>query len=378
MRRFPWVTLGVVLSLGCQKRAAEDRRATSTPSASVVAATPIAPPAASGDSEAVPRADEMNLPAGLGKLKVPADNPQTQAKIDLGQRLFFDPRLSSDGSRSCYSCHRNEDGTGGHDATALGVGDKKLSRHSPALFNSGYLPRLGWDGRYGSLEELATALFTDGSMGNSSTLLAKKAAELAKIAGYKTAFDAAFPAKGATPESVVQALAAYQRAIVCDDTDYDRFAQGNRNALSAPQKHGLELFMGKAGCVACHTPPFFSSAFIVRDGTYFNVGVGFAEKAPEAVDPGRNGVTKSDADFGAFKVPSLRHVSKSAPYFHDGSKRTLADAVRYMASGGTKNERLTPLMTDKQLADAEVEAIVDFLGALDCKVALAEPPAPRL
>jgi cytochrome c peroxidase len=182
-----------------------------------------------------------------------------------------------------------------------------------------------------------------------------------------------FPGVGATADTVVKAIAAYERALVCDDTVYDRFAKGNRDALTEEQKRGLELFMGKAGCVACHTPPFFSSAFLVKDGAYFNVGVGIAGKKDEEIDPGRKKVSNQEVDFAAFKVPSLRNVSKSAPYFHDGSVASLDAAVRFMASGGHPNPHLTPLMTDKKLTDGDVKAIVAFLGTLDCPVKLAEP-----
>ena len=114
----------------------------------------------------------------------------------------------------------------------------------------------------------------------------------------------------------------------------------------------------------------------MKEGSYFNAGVGFEGKKDEEVDIGRKKVSNADADFGAFKVPSLRNVSKSAPYFHDGSKKTLEEAVRFMAGGGFPNAHLSPLFSDKHLADGEVKALVEFLGSLDCKVALAEPKLP--
>ncbi len=324
-------------------------------------------------AQATPKADEMNLPADFGKMKIPEDNPQTDEKIELGHQLFFDGRLSVDGSRSCYSCHQNEDGNGGKDPLAIGAQDKTLTRHSPVIWNVGYLSRFYWDGRSGSLEEQGTAAWAGGNMGVGKDNLDKKAKELGKIPGYKTQFEKVFPGVGATADTVVKAIASYERALVCDDTTYDRFAKGNRDALNDEQKRGLELFMGKAGCVACHTPPFFSSAFLVKDGAYFNTGVGIAGKKDEEIDIGRKKVSNQDVDFAAFKVPSLRNVSKSAPYFHDGSVTTLDAAVRFMAGGGHPNPHLTPLMTNKQLSDVEVKAIVTFLGTLDCPVKLAEP-----
>jgi len=337
------------------------------------AAASAAAAAARAEAQATPGADEMNLSADFGTMTIPADNPQTDEKVALGQKLFFDKRLSVDGSRACYSCHQNEDGNGGKDPLAIGPGGKKLPRHSPVIWNVGYLPRLYWDGRAATLEEQGTAAWAGGNMGVGKENLEKKAEELKKIAGYRAEFDKVFPGVGLTAATVVKALSSYQRTLVCNDTDYDRFAKGNRSALDAEEKRGLELFMGKAACVACHAPPFFSTAFLVKDGAYFNVGVGFSGKKPEEVDVGRKKISNSDADFAAFKVPSLRNVSKSAPYFHDGSEATLEGAVRFMAGGGFKNPGISSLMTDKKLSDGEIKSLVAFLGTLECQAKLVEP-----
>src|SRR5690606_34604121 len=120
------------------------------------------------------------------------------------------------------------------------------------------------------------------------------------------------------------------------------------------EKQGLELFMGKAGCAACHAPPHFSTAYVTKDGTYFNTGIGTRDKNKDEVDVGRMAVTKNEADWAAFKPPSLRNVAKSPPYFHDGSIANLEEAVRFMASGGYANEKLSPLMVDRKLTDAEI------------------------
>jgi cytochrome c peroxidase len=210
-------------------------------------------------------------------------------------------------------------------------------------------------------------------MGVGKDGLAKKAEEIGKIPGYKKQFAKVFPGKGASPETIIQAISAYERTLVCNETVYDRYAKGEKAALNESQKTGLELFMGKAACVTCHTPPFFSTAYIVKDGTYFNTGVGLEGKKQDEVDVGRKKVSNVATDYAAFKVPSLRNVSKSPPYFHDGSKATLEDAVRFMAAGGYENSYRSPLLTDKKLTDAEIKAIVDFLGTLDCNKKLEEP-----
>lgn len=318
----------------------------------------------------------MNLPASLGEVPVPADNPQTDAKVKLGHQLFFDKRLSVDGSRACYSCHLNEDGNGGKDPLAIGAGDKMLTRHSPVIWNVGYLAELYWDGRSKSLEAQATAAWAGGNMGVGNENLEKKAAEIAAIEGYKTQFDAVFPGEGVTPTTIVKAISAYERTLVCDDTGYDKHAKGDDQALTEEQKKGLDLFMGKAACVTCHAPPHFSTAYGGPQGTYFNVGIGTKDKKEEEVDVGRAKVSNQPADWAAFKVPTLRNVAKSAPYFHDGSVAKLEDAVRVMAGGGYPNKNLSPLVVDRKLSDAEVKQLVAFLAALDCNEKLEEPTLP--
>lgn len=325
--------------------------------------TPKSPPATLN-----PPANPLASTSPLGAMPVPADNPQSDAKIALGHKLFFDTRMSVDGTRSCYACHKNEDGNGGHDAIAIGTGEKKLTRHSPVIWNVGYLTTLYWDGRAPSLEANALGAWGGGNMGVGKENLDKKATEIAGL--YKAEFDAAFPGETVTSVQVAKALAAYERTLVCDATAYDRFVAGDKAALNEAQTRGQALFTGAAGCIACHTPPFFSSTYVSPTGMYFNAGIGTAGKAEADVDTGRMTVTKVETDWAAFKIPSLRNVSKSAPYFHDGSVATLTEAVKLMASGGIKNKNLSPILGDKKLTDAQVADIVAFLGALDCNKTL--------
>src|SRR5689334_16193730 len=177
------------------------------------AAAPSAkePPApAAAPTPPTQRADDMTL-ATLGPVPIPEANPQSDAKVSLGNQLFFDKRLSVDGSRACISCHMNEDGTGGHDPLAVGAKAKQLTRHSPVMWNVGYLPKLYWDGRSDSLEAQGTAAWAGGNMGVGKENLEAKAKEIAKIAGYKKQFDKVFPGKGVTPETIIQAIASYER-----------------------------------------------------------------------------------------------------------------------------------------------------------------------
>jgi len=323
----------------------------------------------------VPAGELPQPPKSLGPIKTPKDNPTTLAKVRLGNQLFFDPALSVDGTRSCYSCHQNEDGTGGHEPTAIGAKNLPLPRHAPVMWNVAYLPRFYWDGRADSLEAQAKAAWAGGNMGVGQDNLAAKATEIGEKPEYRAAFDAAFPGLGATPDTVVQAISAYERTLFCGDTALDRHVAGDASAKTEEQKAGMELFIGKAACHGCHTPPFISDAYSIEDGSYHNVGVGIEGKDPKAVDVGRQKVSENPTEWAAFKTPSLRNVTRTAPYLHDGSKSKLEDVVRFMAKGGYKNPALDPKMVDKQLSDDEIAKLIAFLGALECSGKLTPPAA---
>ena len=350
------IVVSALALASCKSKTAEEK-----------APPPVEPPA--GKVELPP------APVDFPGLKFPKDNPASPEKVALGHQLFFDPRLSVDGSRSCYSCHQNEHGNGGETPLAVGAKEKLLTRHSPVIWNTGYFEAFYWDGRASSLEAQAKGAWGGGNMGVGKENLAAKAAELAKIKGYKEQFERVFPGEGVTPDTIAKAISTYERALVCNRTTYDRYGRGDADALSEQQKQGWSLFMGKGQCAVCHAPPTFSSAMGVPGGLYYNVGIGTAGKADEEVDIGRAKVSGQDADWAAFKVPSLRNVSKSAPYFHDGSVATLAEAVKLMATGGIDNKNKTPLMADRGLTDDELAAIVTFLGALECGE-LKQPELP--
>ena len=364
------VAVALGLGLGaCGKK----KEAPSDPGTGPVApggpGTAAAPPAASRPSQG----PLQTLPA----LTLP-DDPARDAKVKLGHALFFDQRMSGDGKRSCYSCHQNEDGTGGHDPIAIGAFDKPQKRHSPVLWNLGYHKSgFYWDGRAAQLEDVALGAWTLGNMGaGKDAQLNAKVAELARIPGYAAMWKDAFAGEKPSSDHVTRALAAYLRTITCADTAYDRFAGGDKAALDEPQQRGLDVFMGKGMCTACHTPPFFTISAMMDGGGYCNAGVGTAGKPEADVDPGRMAVTNKPEDWAAFKVPTLRGVSKSAPYFHDGSVAKLEDAVRYMANGAQANKNLTALLQPKNLTDAEIADVTAFLGSLECKTALVEPTLP--
>jgi cytochrome c peroxidase len=328
----------------------------------------------------VQTAEKVELPpapAELPQLKIPADNPQTPAKIALGHQLFFDKRLSVDGTRSCYSCHQNEHGNGGETPLAVGALGKQLTRHSPVIWNTAYFEAFYWDGRAGSLEAQAKGAWGGGNMGVGKENLAKKAAEIGKIEAYAKQFKEVFPVLGATPDTIAKAISAYERTLICDDTAYDRYAKGDDSALTDQQKAGWGVFMGKGQCVTCHTPPLFSSAMGVPGGLYYNVGIGTDNRPEEEVDIGRMKISGEESDWAAFKVPSLRNISKSAPYFHDGSVPTLEAAVKLMSTGGIDNKNKSALVQNRNLTEEELASLVAFMHALDCNQKLEVPQLPE-
>jgi cytochrome c peroxidase len=322
------------------------------------------------------KAELPPAPAAFPALNIPADNPQTPEKIALGHQLFFDARLSVDGSRACYTCHQNEHGNGGETPTAIGAKDKPLTRHSPVIWNTAYFEAFYWDGRAGSLEAQAKGAWGGGNMGVGKENLGAKAAEIGKIKGYAKQFQQVFPKEGATPDTIAKAISAYERTLICNDTAYDRYAQGDDAALTEEQKAGWGVFMGKGQCAVCHAPPLFSSAMGVPGGLYYNAGIGTAGKAESEVDVGRSKVSGNEAEWAAFKIPSLRNVAKSAPYFHDGSVGTLEEAVKIMATGGIDNNNKTPLLADRGLSESEMSSLLAFLRALDCGGKLEQPELP--
>lgn len=305
-------------------------------------------------------------PAGFDAVAEPADNPTTPDKVALGGQLFFDERLSADGSRSCYSCHVCEHGLTDGLPVAQGALGRQLTRSSPSLWNVAYHREFYWDGRSGSLEAQAMAAWTGGNMGADAE---EKVAMLNGIDGYTSQFQEVF-GEPATPENVVAAISAFERAsLFCGDTAYDHWRGGDEGAVSDSAKRGAELFLGKAGCGNCHSGVLFT------DMQYHNVGIGMDADEP---DRGRAGATDEEADTGAFKTPTLRDISKSAPYFHNGSVATLEEAVDVMLGGGIPNDYLdTENLKPVELTSEERADLIEFLRTLECPCDLTAPELPE-
>ncbi len=310
---------------------------------------------------------------GYEAMKLPADNPMSIAKIELGKQLFYDARLSGDGSRSCYSCHLKEHGLTDGKPTAVGAYGAKLPRASPTLWNIGYHAEFYWDGRSKSLEAQAKAAWSGGNMGatgkDGKPSMDDVCKKLDQIADYRRQFQAVF-GSGCTPDNVGKAIAAFERTIVANESAWIHFREGNTKALNPAARRGYEIFKGKGRCTNCH------DGLLIADLQYHNAGVGMNDPNP---DLGRYNVTKRDEDKGAFKTPTLLDIAKSGPYFHNGSVATLEEAVDIMLAGGTdnpyldrKNLRPPVKLTKKEKAD-----LLAFLRSLSVEYKTAEPKLPQ-
>jgi len=294
----------------------------------------------------------------------PADNPTTRDKVALGKQLFFDPRLSGDNSMSCATCHVPDKAFADGLPTAKGYADKPLARNTPTLVNVGLQSRLMWDGRANSLEE--QALLPIQSPEEMNQDLDDLERELNAILGYAEQFDQVFGSV-VTRETIAKALAAFERTLVMEPSDYDRYVRGDRDAMSPAAQRGRELFFGEAGCSRCHSGPLLS------DGKHYRLGVSFD-------DDGRGRVTGKAEDQGKFKTPPLRHVARTAPYMHDGSFKTLEDVVTfYYRSVPVATSGEVPLDVEPLLGRSysEIADLVAFLEALTGEVpAVASPELP--
>ncbi len=298
----------------------------------------------------------------LPPVQHPADNPSTPAKLALGKQLFADARLSGSGKMACQSCHYRH--FGWTDATRLSRKDDGMlnTRHTPTLYNVGYQTAWYWDGRATSLEGQVLAAWR----AQTGADPAKIAPLLNAVPGYRSQFQAVWGGE-ATPDNIVKTLASFFRTFVSDNSPWDRYEAGDKTAVSAAAIEGQALFAGKGGCIACHAPPFYGNS------TFFNIGL---EHGKEKPDPGRQNVTKNEADRGAFKTPTLRSIEHSGPYFHDGSANTLREAVAYMAGGGRPDPNKTPILKPTGLSDAEIDKIVAFLSSLTSTEAWVQPTLP--
>lgn len=328
---FPFATIGLFLFAG-------------------IAAVQSAPATA----PALPDGPRFKFPS---KVQVPSDNKMTPAKIELGKKLFFDPRLSKTNKISCNTCHdvmkTGDDGlprSPGHEGKLGG-------RNSPTVFNSAFSTVQFWDGRAPSLEEQAKGPIVNSlemGMANHDVLVEL----IEKVPSYVDEFHKVFGPGKITIQKLVMAIAAYERTLITPNSPYDRFIAGDKKALNDSAMRGWRL-VSTVGCMTCHSGPMFN-------GPTQKMGVGFYQKFPLipdaeiekkysfTADNGRQDETKKEADKNMWRVPTWRNVAMTAPYFHNGAVATLDEAVRIMAK----------TQTGRVLKTEEITDIVEFLKAL--------------
>ena len=295
----------------------------------------------------------LSVPAGLPPVIWPANNPYSSEKAELGRYLYFDKRLSADGTVSCASCHDPQHGFTDGAAFSTGIRGQKGTRSSPTILNRAYSLAQFWDGRAATLEEQAIVpMESPIEMGNTHQAIV---ATLSGIAEYRALFAKAFGSGAIDMDGVTMAIACFERTVLSGDSPFDRYKRGDRSALSEEQVRGLAVFFDKASCDRCHQGSNFTS------NAYANEGVGTDKPEP---DVGRFAVTHQPRDWGAFKIPTLREVEHTAPYMHDGSLKTLDEVVEFYDRGGIPNPHLDANIRPLHLSGQQKHDLVAFLKSL--------------
>lgn len=302
----------------------------------------------------------IEVPLGLPTLPFPEDNPYTQEKADLGRLLYFDKRLSSDGTVSCATCHELQAAFTDHKAISIGILGHKGTRNAPTVINAGFQTHQFWDGRASSLEEQCKGPLANKKEMTSADSVHDAHMECQKrvrnIPGYRVLFQKVFGNDECSIDDIAKAVATFERGILSGASAYDLYITGkDKTKMSEEALYGLKVFR-KSGCANCHAGPLFS------DGRFLNIGVGMDQENP---DLGRYDITNDPKDWGAFKVPTLREVEKTYPYMHDGSLNTLEEVVDYYDRGGIPNKNLHPLMKPLHLSEKDKKALVAFMKSLN-------------
>ncbi|OEH85062.1 cytochrome-c peroxidase [Desulfuribacillus stibiiarsenatis] len=325
--------------------------ATLTACGGTTTSTPAAAPEA-------PAVDPRTVFAPLGAMPIPEDNPMTDEKIELGKMLYFDKRLSGDDTISCASCHEPAKGWSDNRKTFLGFQGNVGVRNSPSIINSGHYSLQFWDGRMKTLEEQALGPIQD--KGEMNLSLDELLVKLNAVPEYVERFQKVFNSE-ITTDGVAKAIAAFERTIVINDSEFDKWLAGDESALSAEAKEGMKLFVGKANCIQCH------NGASLTDNNFHNVGI-------ENDNLGRANFTKNPEDSGKYKTPALRGIGHTAPYMHNGTVATLEDVVEYFNKGGDNHTNKSVLIKPLNLSDAEKANLVAFLKSLNGTLPIVDEP----
>jgi cytochrome c peroxidase len=353
---------------------------------------PTAAPRSVGEAAVIARYRWQALPRVAPS---PLENPATPEKIALGEQLFFDKNLSLDHQVACASCHDLYASAGADGRrVARGIGAQEGERNAPTVWNAAFQSRLFWDGRAESLEAQARGpLLHPREMGMPSTSAVLE--RVREQPAYALAFERAFGASGEIGiDQVVAAIASYERSLITPDSPYDRFVRGDASALDAQQLRGMALFES-VGCTQCHSGPAFSGASVFEASAPYRAFPAYAMPETDRLqltrDPGR---AAPGSERGVWRIPSLRNVALTAPYFHNGSVDTLEEAVRIMARGQlrlpvgddappvpmvvwSRHDEAAQLASQPRLTNADVQAIVAFLESLSGDELMRRAAKPR-
>jgi len=386
MRQLLLFTLSAVSLIACDQAVNNQQtdEATLPPAVSAPTASPVA-------------VDTSNPLLGLPPVPVPADNPQTPAKIKLGEKLYNDERFSVDGTISCASCHDPNRGFTDNLTVSVGHGGLTGTRNAPTVINAAFYKSQFWDGREPDLEGQSKQPFVnpvEGGLPNHEPILEIVRTDPDYQAAFKDVFDVEGPQLNM--DHVAKAIASFERSIVAGNSAFDRYYfKGDQSALTEQQQRGFNLFTGQGRCVSCHTIEQDHALF--TDSRFHNIGIGInsiQEDVPRLAEAflqakakggevdeivltdnksselGRFAVTDGFDDLGAFKTPTLRNVSLTAPYMHDGSLKTLKEVVIHYNNGGVTpasakvNDFLSGGIRPLNMTDAQLNDLVAFLQAL--------------
>jgi cytochrome c peroxidase len=303
--------------------------------------------------------EELEIPLGLPAIHWPENNPYSKKKAELGKLLYFDKRLSSDGTIACVNCHSIPRAFTDNRRVSIGIKGQHGTRHAPTIINTAYQKRFFWDGRAKSLEDQAKGPISNPKemtvIDNEHEALQLCHERIRGIKGYRKLFKEVFGSEDCSIDDIAKAIATFERTILSGNSAYDRYKAGDHSAMTKEQIHGMHVFK-RSGCAVCHSGPNFT------DNAFMNIGVGMDAENP---DLGRYEITKIKSDYGAFKVPTLREVTKTYPYMHDGSIRTLEEVIDFYDKGGIPNQNLHPTIKPLHLSKEDKQALVSFLIALD-------------
>ncbi len=294
------------------------------------------------------------IPLGLLPVRFPKDNPYSAEKAELGKLLYFDKRLSADGTVSCATCHSPQFAYTDGKPVSDGIKGQRGGRSAPTVINRAYSLAQFWDGRAKSLEEQSIGPMANPiEMGNTHEAVVKS---LKGIEGYRKLFAKVFGTENFDITHVAMAIATFERTVLSGNSPYDRYKAGDKKQLSASAVRGMDVYLNKAKCDQCHEGINFTT------NAYHNLGVGTDKPNP---DEGRFAVTKNAADWGAFKTPTLRDIARTAPYMHDGSLKTLEEVVDFYDKGGLPNKNLDERMKKLNLTAQDKKDLVEFMKSLN-------------